>query len=140
MDLTVAYAAGVFDLFHVGHLNLLRSAKGVCDRLVVGVSTDELVFLSKGIGSVVPFEDRAEIVRACRYVDVVVPQADLDKYAAWQRLQFDVLIAGDDWFGHERWQHYQDRLAEQGVKVIYFPYTQKISSTQIRQSLAAGKG
>jgi FAD synthase len=69
-----------------------------------------------------------------------VPQADLDKYSAWQRLRFDVLIAGDDWFGHERWQHYQERLAEHGVKVIYFPYTQAISSTQIRHSLASGTG
>ncbi len=138
--MTVAYAAGVFDVFHVGHLNLLRSAKGVCDRLMVGVSTDELVLRSKGVRCVVPFEDRVEIVRACRYVDAVVPQADLDKYSAWQRLRFDVLIAGDDWFGHERWQHYQERLAEHGVKVIYFPYTQAISSTQIRHSLASGTG
>ena len=132
----VGYTAGAFDLFHIGHLNHIRGARGLCDRLIVGVSMDELVRRTKGKPCVVRYRDRVEIVRACRYVDVVVPQDDLDKYAAWQNLRFDVLFAGDDWYGNERWLTYERRLAEHNVRVVYLPYTAEVSSTQLQQKLA----
>lgn len=98
----IGYTTGVYDLFHIGHLNLLRNARNLCDRLVVGVTSDDLVAY-KNKRSVIPFTERMEIVRACRYVDAVVPQEDLDKFEAWKKLRFDVLFVGDDWYGSERW-------------------------------------
>ena len=130
----IGYTTGVFDLFHIGHLNLLRNARALCDKLVVGVTTDELVSY-KHKRSVIPFAERFELVRACRYVDAVVPQESLDKFAAWEKLRFDVLFVGDDWFKHERWQEIERRFAEVGVKVVYFPYTKGTSSTLINEVL-----
>ena len=130
----IGYTAGVFDLFHIGHLNLLRNARSLCDKLVVGVTTDELVAY-KHKRSVVPFTERLEIVRACRYVDAVVPQETLDKFAAWEKLRFDVMFVGDDWHRHERWQELEQKFAGVGVKVVYFPYTKGTSSTLINEIL-----
>lgn len=132
--MTVGYTAGVYDLFHVGHLNMLRNAKGMCDRLVVGVTTDELVRY-KNKDPVIPFVERIEIVRACRYVDVAVAQTEIDKFAAWQKLGFDVLFVGDDWYGKESWNLYQQKLAEVGARVVYLPYTQGTSSTLLQSTL-----
>src|SRR6185436_18748097 len=98
----VGYTAGVFDLFHVGHLRLLQNAAGLCDRLIVGVSTDELVSY-KGKSPVVPFEERMEIVRSVKGVSAVLAQSDVDKFAMWQKLQYDVMFVGDDWHGTEKW-------------------------------------
>ena len=126
------YTAGVFDLFHVGHINILRNARSLCDRLVVGVTTDELVSY-KGTRPFIPFSDRIELVRACRYVDVAVPQTDINKFAAWERLKFDTLFVGDDWFGDDTWRTYEEKLSKVGVSVIYLPYTEGVSSTRLKR-------
>lgn len=130
----IGYTAGVFDLFHVGHVNLLRNARAMCDRLVVGVTVDELVQY-KGKRAIVPYSERIEVVRACRYADSVVAQTDLDKFAAWERLRYDVLFVGDDWYGSPNWKAYEARLAEVGVPIRYLPYTAKTSSTVISAAL-----
>lgn len=134
MSTKIGYTAGVFDLFHIGHLNLLRNARSLCDKLIVGVTTDELVAY-KHKRSVIPFTERIELVRACRFVDVVVPQETLDKFAAWEKLQFDVLFVGDDWYQNERWRTLEERFREVSVKVVYFPYTKGTSSTLINEVL-----
>ncbi len=130
----IGYTTGVYDLFHIGHLNLLRRAKEQCEYLIVGITTDELVSY-KGKKAVIPFEERMEIVKAIRYVDEVVPQTDLDKAAAWERFHFDAIFVGDDWKGTERWNRYEAELAEKGAVVVYFPYTQETSSTKLRKAI-----
>jgi glycerol-3-phosphate cytidylyltransferase len=130
----IGYTTGVFDLFHIGHLNLLRNARALCDKLVVGVTTDALVAY-KHKRAVIPFEERFELVRACRYVDAVVPQETMDKFAAWEKLRFDVMFVGDDWFKNARWQGVEKQLGDVGVKVVYFPYTKGTSSTLINEVL-----
>jgi len=130
----IGYTTGVFDLFHIGHLNLLRNARALCDKLVVGVTTDELVSY-KHKRSVISFAERLEIVRSCRYVDAVVPQETLDKFAAWEKLRFDVMFVGDDWFKNPRWQSIERQFGEVGVKIVYFPYTKGTSSTLINEVL-----
>lgn len=132
--MTIGYTAGVYDLFHIGHLNLLKNAKGMCDKLIVGVTVDELVTY-KGKRPLIPFEDRLEIVRAIRYVDAVVPQYDMDKAAMCQKLGASLLFVGDDWYGTEKWKSYEDDLRKNGVSVVYFPYTKGISSTIIANTL-----
>jgi glycerol-3-phosphate cytidylyltransferase len=131
----VGYTTGVYDLFHVGHLNLLRNAKGMCDVLIVGVSTDELVGY-KFKKAVIPFKERTEIVRSIKYVDIVVPQYDLDKIAAWEKLKFDVMFVGDDWHKNPRWEKMEKEFKDKGVKIVYFPYTKGTSSTLINEVLA----
>ena len=123
-EISVGYTTGVFDLFHIGHVNLLRNAKSMCDRLIVGVSVDELVRY-KHKTPVIPFEERIEIVRSCQYVDVALPQLEIDKVQAWKKLKFDTLFVGDDWF----------EFSTLGVRVVYFPYTQGTSSTLINHTL-----
>lgn len=135
----IGYTAGVFDLFHIGHLNLLRNAKGMCDKLVVGVTVDELVTY-KGKHAMIPFEDRAEIVRSIRYVDAVVPQYDMDKVTICKKLKADVLFVGDDWYDSPKWQDYEKECIDAGIKIVYFPYTRGISSTQISKALKAVRG
>jgi glycerol-3-phosphate cytidylyltransferase len=130
----IGYTTGVYDLFHIGHLNLLRNARALCDKLVVGVTTDELVAY-KHKRAVIPFTERLELVRACRYVDAVVPQETLDKFAAWEKLRFDVMFVGDDWYKAERWEALEQRFKEVGVKIVYFPYTKGTSSTLINEVL-----
>ena len=137
--MTIGYTAGVFDLFHIGHLNLLKNAKGMCDKLVVGVTVDELV-LYKGKKAMIPFSDRAEIVRCCRYVDAVVPQYDMDKVSACKKLGASVLFVGDDWYGTERWKEYEEQLDKDGIRTIYFPYTKGVSSTKISSALLVARG
>ena len=130
----IGYTSGVFDLFHIGHLNLLRNAKSMCDRLIVGVSTDELVRY-KFKKAVIPFSERMEIVRGVRYVDAVVPQEDMDKMAMWKRLKFDLMFVGDDWYESDKWKKLEDDFKEVGVKIVYFPYTKGTSSTMINETL-----
>ena len=126
----VGYTAGVFDLFHVGHLNILRTARSMCDRLIVGVTVDELVSY-KGKTCVIPFEERIDIVRSIDYVDAVVPQIDIDKYKAWERIKFDTIFVGDDWYGTTSWKNLEKQLSPHGVDVIYLPYTRHTSSTKL---------
>lgn len=130
----IGYTAGVFDLFHIGHLNLLKNASSLCDKLIVGVSTDELVEY-KNKKSVIPQRERMEIVRAIDCVDCVVAQKDMDKLAMWKRLKFDVMFVGDDWFQTPKWEEIEKNLSSNGVKTIYFPYTNGTSSTLINNVL-----
>lgn len=135
----IGYTTGVFDLFHIGHLNLLKNAKGMCEKLVVGVTVDELVKY-KGKNAMIPFEDRIEIVRACKYVDAAVPQYDMDKLKACKKLGASILFVGDDWYGTEKWENYQETFREEGISIIYFPYTRGISSTIITNTLKQVRG
>lgn len=133
------YTTGVYDLFHIGHLNLLKNAKGMCDKLIVGVTVDELVSY-KGKQALIPFEDRIEIVRACKYVDVAIPQYDMDKLAACKKLGATILFVGDDWFGTDQWKEYELTFAQEGIHIIYFPYTRGTSSTKITETLQRVRG
>lgn len=135
----IGYTAGVYDLFHIGHLNLLKNAKGMCDKLIVGVTTDELVGY-KGKHALIPFEDRLEIVRSIKYVDAVVPQDNMDKLAMCKKLGASVLFVGDDWYGTDKWQKYEEEFAAAGVKIVYFPYTKGVSSTKITEALKQVRG
>lgn len=130
----IGYTTGVFDLFHIGHLNMLKNAKAMCDKLVVGVTTDELV-LYKNKKAVIPFDERMEIVRNIRYVDAVVPQENMDKFEAWNRLKFDIMFVGDDWYNTDKWNNYERQFREVGVRVVYFPYHKGTSSTLINETL-----
>ncbi|GHG69260.1 cytidyltransferase [Alishewanella longhuensis] len=130
----IGYTTGVFDLFHIGHLNLLRNAKAMCDKLIVGITTDDLVAY-KNKKAVINFEERMEIVRAIEYVDAVVPQESMDKFAAWEKLKFDVIFVGDDWFQSEKWQDIEHQFTSVGVRIVYFPYTKGTSSTLINDVL-----
>ena len=133
-ELIIGYTTGVYDLFHIGHLNLLKNAKGMCDKLVVGVTVDELVAY-KGKQAMIPFEDRIEIVRSCKYVDAAVPQYDMDKLTACKKLGAKFLFVGDDWYGTEKWIQYEEEFAKEGIKIVYFPYTKGTSSTLINDVL-----
>ena len=132
--MTIGYTTGVYDLFHIGHLNLLKNAKGMCDKLVVGVTVDELVTY-KGKRAMIPFEDRIEIVRSVKYVDAAVPQYDMDKLTACKKLGASILFVGDDWYATEKWKEYEKEFCEAGIKIVYFPYTKGISSTIINNAL-----
>ena len=131
----IGYTTGVFDLFHVGHLNILRRAKEQCDYLIVGVSTDELVQEYKHKRPVICYEERIEIVKAIRYVDQVVPQINRDKYEAWEAYRFNRMFVGDDWKGSALFQEMEDRFRPLGVEIVYFPYTQGTSSTILKKAL-----
>lgn len=135
----IGYTTGVYDLFHMGHLNLLKNAKSMCDKLIVGVTVDELVKY-KGKEALIPFVERAEIVRACRYVDSVVPQEDMDKITMCKKLGATYLFVGDDWYGTKKWKNYEEEAKKSGIKIIYFPYTKSVSSTKIREALKHGRG
>ncbi|GGW44101.1 hypothetical protein GCM10010503_21030 [Streptomyces lucensis JCM 4490] len=129
------YAPGVYDLFHVGHLNILREARRRCDRLVAGVTSDELTVRLKGRRPVVPLEERLEIVRGLRCVDEAVVESAEDKLETWRQVGFDVIFKGDDWRGTPKWLALERRFARVGVEVVYFPYTRHTSSTLLRGAL-----
>ena len=131
----VGYTTGVFDMFHVGHLNLLARAREQCDRLIVGVSTDDVVLDYKGHAPIVPYAERVAIVKAIRYVDEVVPQTSMDKFAAWEKLRFNRLFHGNDWKGSAMYNEVEAKLKAVGVEVVYFPYTQGTSSTLLAERL-----
>lgn len=132
--MVIGYTTGVYDLFHIGHLNLLKNAKGLCDKLIVGVTVDELVSY-KGKKALIPFEERIEIVRSCKYVDAAVPQYDMDKLAACKKLGASILFVGDDWYGTDKWRRYEEEFSKEGIKIVYFPYTKGVSSTIITNAL-----
>lgn len=131
----VGYTTGVYDMFHIGHLNILRRAKEQCDYLIVGVSTDELVQKEKNKTPIIPFEDRCEIVEAIKYVDKVVPQTDKNKFAAWERYRFNKMFVGSDWQGTEAWNKFETEFAPVGVKIVYLQHTDGISSTILRNKI-----
>lgn len=130
----IGYTTGVYDLFHVGHLNILRKSKELCDFLIVGVTSDELVSY-KGKKAIISLEDRMEIVESIRYVDKVVVQDNMDKMEAWKKYKFNVVFVGDDWKGTEKWIRIEDMFKKINVDVVYFPYTKKVSSTSLRTQI-----
>ena len=131
----VGYTTGVFDLFHIGHLNIIRRAKEKCDKLIVGVTTDELLQVYKNKSPIIPFEERISIVKSIKYVDEVVPQEDMDKMSHWEKLKFNVVFVGDDWQNTDKWNKIESDFNDVGVAVVYFPYTKGTSSTLINDIL-----
>ena len=135
----IGYTTGVFDLFHIGHLNILRNAKEQCEYLIVGVSLDELVQEYKNKKPVIPYEERKKIVEAIRYVDKVVPQISMDKIKAWEELNFDVMFHGDDWKDSNLYKKIQNDFAIRGIELIFLPHTDGTSSTIISKKIKEGK-
>lgn len=131
----VGYTTGVFDMFHVGHLNILRRSKERCRRLIVGVSTDELVMTYKHKIPIVHLSDRMEIVAAIRYVDEVVVQDNMDKFKAWERLRFNVIFHGDDWKGSELYNEMEQKLKAVHVDTIFLPHTKGVSTTMLAETI-----
>lgn len=133
----VGYVPGAWDLFHIGHLNLLRRARQHCDHLIVGVVVDDVIRSVKAREPLVPFEDRLEIIRQISYVDEAVADLGADRSVIWQALRFDVLFKGDDWKGTAHGDRLEESMAAVGVSVVYFPYTRHISSTRLRGMISS---
>ncbi len=130
----VGYTTGVFDMFHIGHLNILKKAKEQCEHLIVGVTTDELVSY-KNRKAIIPHEERIAIIESIKYVDEVVSQESMDKMAAWEKYKFDVMFVGSDWKDTDKWNEFERQFRDVGVDIAYFPYTQGTSSTKLREVL-----
>lgn len=133
--MVIGYTTGVYDMFHIGHLNIIRRAKEQCDYLIVGVSTDELVQSEKHKTPIIPFNERCAIVAAIKYVDQVVPQVNKKKFAAWEKYHFDKMFVGSDWKGTDAWKQYEQQFAPVGVEIVYLDHTDGISSTILRDKL-----
>lgn len=136
----IGYAAGAYDLFHVGHLNLLRRAKEHCDYLIAGVVSDEILRQNKGIEPVVPLAERLEIVEHIRYVDEAVSEVLPSKLDTWEILRFDVFFKGDDWKGTLKGIELERAFSRVGVEVVYFPYTEQTASSTLRRALQRLEG
>jgi glycerol-3-phosphate cytidylyltransferase len=136
----IGYTTGVFDMFHVGHLNLIKRAKLECDYLIVGVSTDELVLEKKEKAPIIPFVERLAIVEHIEFVDEVVPQSNMNKIEAWENFRFDLMFVGDDWQGTEAWNAIENIFKSLPVEIIYLPYTKHTSSTKLRNILESLHG
>lgn len=134
--MVIGYTTGVYDMFHVGHLNILRRAKEQCDFLIVGVSTDELVQHDKNKSPIIPFEDRCKIIEAIKYVDKVVPQYDKNKLGAWKKYQFNKMFVGSDWKGTDAWNRFEEQFNPLGVEIVYLNHTDGISSSILREKIA----
>lgn len=137
--MVIGYTTGVYDMFHIGHLNILRRAKEQCDYLVVGVSTDELVQKDKNKTPIIPFAERCAIVEAIKYVDKVVPQFDKNKMAAWEKYHFNKMFVGSDWKGTDAWNRFEEEFKPLGVEIVCLDHTDGISSTILREKIN-GKG
>ena len=137
MKYRIGYTTGVFDMFHIGHLNILRRAKEQCDYLIVGVTSDELCFKRKNKYPIINEQDRMAIVQAIRYVDQVVPQTNMDKLTAVKEVNADVVFVGSDWNGTDAWNEYEKQFASIGCSVVYLDHTDGISSTILREKLNA---
>jgi glycerol-3-phosphate cytidylyltransferase len=133
----IGYAPGAYDLFHIGHLNILRHARANCDYLIAGVVSDEMLLQAKGKLPVIPLAERLEIVRSIRFVDDVHAEVVPDKLDTWQEVRFDVIFKGDDWRGTPKGDKLERDFAAVGVEVKYFPYTMHTSSTILRKALTA---
>ncbi len=131
----IGYTTGVYDMFHIGHLNILKRAKEQCDYLIVGVSTDELVQHDKHKTPIIPFIERCAIVQAIRYVDKVVPQLDKNKLAAWEKYKFKKMFVGSDWQGTPQWKEFERQFTPLGVEIVYLKHTDGISSTALRAKI-----
>lgn len=137
MKYRIGYTTGVFDMFHIGHLNILRRAKEQCDYLIVGVTSDELCFTRKNKYPIINEQERMAIVQAIRYVDQVVPQTNMDKLTAVKEVNADVVFVGSDWKGTDAWNEYEKQFASIGCSVVYLDHTDGISSTILREKLNA---
>ncbi|RQW18719.1 glycerol-3-phosphate cytidylyltransferase [Bacillus sp. C1-1] len=133
MSNIIGYTTGVFDMFHIGHLNILRKAREESDYLIVGVTSDELVKLRKDKYPVIPLEERMEIISHIDYVDQVVIQDTMDKFKAWELYKFNKMFVGDDWKGSPKWNKIEKDFLNIGVEIKYFPYTKHISSSKLRE-------
>ncbi len=131
----IGYTTGVFDLFHIGHVKILQKAKSLCDKLIVGVSTDALVKKYKNKKPIIPFSERVEVIKNNKCVDLVVSQNSLDKFKNWNKLKYDVMFVGDDWYATKKWRDLDQKFRKLGVKIVYLPYTKKTSSTKINKIL-----
>jgi glycerol-3-phosphate cytidylyltransferase len=131
----IGYAPGTFDLFHIGHLNLLGNARKHCDTLIAGVVADEIALRVKGVVPVIPIADRLEILRCIKFVDSAYPHVKDDILAVWQELHFDILFKGDDWQDTAKGKRLERDLATVGVELRFFPYTTAVSSTLLRQTI-----
>lgn len=133
----IGYTAGVFDLFHIGHLSTLRKARKQCDHLIVGVTTDELSEERKKKSPIIPYGEREQIVASIKYVNEVVAQEDMNKFGAWEKFDFNKMFVGEDWKGTSSWDKYEKQFAKVAVEIIYLPLvsTDTTSSTVIREIL-----
>lgn len=131
----IGYTTGVFDMFHIGHLNILKKAKEQCDFLIVGVSTDELVIEYKHKKPIIPYEERFAIIESIKYVDKVVSQTSMDKLKAWEVLKFDAVFHGDDWKGSKLYESIEKDLKNVGCDLVFLPHTDGTSSTMLTQKL-----
>lgn len=133
--IVIGYTTGVFDLFHIGHLNILKKAKENCDYLIVGVTTDEEAYRLKKKKPIIDFNERIEIVKSVRYVDEVYAEKDSDKLKAWETLNFNIIFKGSDWKGSKKWNNYEIEFNKRNVEVMYFTYTEGTSSTYLKSVL-----
>lgn len=131
----IGYTTGVFDMFHIGHLNILKSAKEQCENLIVGVSTDELVKEYKNKTPIICFQERYEIVKSLKFVDKVIVQENMDKLQAWKELRFNAIFHGDDWKNSDIYNDYIKQFKEVGVDVVFLPHTEGTSSTKLAGKL-----
>lgn len=129
----IGYTTGVFDMFHIGHLNIIKNAKSVCDYLIVGVTSDQEVLRIKKKMPIIPYEDRSKIVESIKYVDRVVKEDNVDKLLAWEKYNYDILIKGNDWERTETFKKLKPQLAKRNVEVVFFEYTKDVSSTSLRK-------
>ena len=140
MSIRIGYAPGAYDLFHVGHLNLLRHAKSRCDFLIAGVVSDEMLELTKGRRPVIPLDERLAIVSHISYVDRAIAEVLPNKLETWESVRFNVLFKGDDWRGTAKGEKLERDFAEVGVEIVYFPYTMHTSSSMLRRVLSGIAG
>ncbi len=133
--LIIGYTTGVFDLFHIGHLNILKKCKNLCDKLIVGVSKDNLVRKYKKKYPVIKETERLKIVESIKYVDHVIYQSSLDKFVNFKKYKFDIMFVGDDWYNTKKWKELDKKFKLLNVKIIYLPYTKSTSSTKINNIL-----
>ena len=131
----IGYTTGVFDLFHVGHIRILKKSKSLCDKLIVGVSSDNLVKKYKNKYPVISQKERMEVVKSNKYVNYVVSQNTLDKFISWKKLKYDIMFVGDDWYDTKKWQELDKKFKKVGVRIVYLPYTKGTSSTKINNIL-----
>jgi len=140
VSIRIGYAPGAYDLFHVGHLNLLRHAKSRCDFLIAGVVSDDMLELTKGRRPVIPLEERLAIVSHISYVDRAIAEVVPDKLETWESVRFNVLFKGDDWRGTAKGEKLERDFAAVGVEIVYFPYTLHTSSSMLRRALSGIAG
>ena len=131
----IGYTTGVFDLFHIGHLNILRTASTLCDKLIVGANIASRGCQYKKRYPVIPFIDRVAIVRSINYVDEAIKREIFDKVEEWKHLKFDIIFVGDDWYGDEKWMEWQAKLLKVNVKIIYLPHTSVWTTSEIKNKI-----